>query len=85
MTIVRGKQPLKLRSVSNVEAKVYAQEVRVYVRGSDGGDNWFDAFGDLSPECAADLVRKLRQALRQVRDESHRRLERAVNQAEGQL
>lgn len=86
MSTVRGKQPLKLRSVIEVDARIYSeQQVFVKVRGSDTAGNWFEAIADLEPECAAELVRKLRKALRKLRDESHVRLRKSVSDAEGLL
>jgi hypothetical protein len=45
----------------------------------------YEMRGELSPQCARNLIIKLRRALRQIRDEKTRELDEAVRAAEGTL
>ena len=53
--------------------------------GAFAGNTKYKMRGELSPECAADLIRRLRRALRKIRDDETARLNKAVQDAEGDL
>lgn len=50
--------------------------------GSWAGATKFECTGELSVYCAASLVKKLRRALRQIRDSETARLAQVVNDAD---
>lgn len=84
MTTVRGKQPLKVTSTPEVEAKCYSQVVAIRASGWCGKDQ-FRIYAELEPHCARNLILELRKALRKIREETCARLQKAVADAEGPL
>ena len=67
-----------------VEANSYARTITVET-GSWSGKTINKMKGEMSIYCAVRLIRDLRRALRQIRDEEAARLNRAVQNAEGDL
>lgn len=84
MTTVRGKAPLIVSSCPDVTAWTHSQKVIVQA-GGFAGKVEFLVKGELSVNCAKNLIRELRKALRQIRDETRERLDKAVSDAEGPL
>ena len=85
MTTVRGKDPVKLVHLAEVKPLGYSLQIELLVRARDSTGTYFDAVAMLGPECASQLILKVRKALRDVRSESAARLDNAVNKAEGQV
>jgi hypothetical protein len=81
---VRGKGALTLNFVKEVHANSYQQRVTIHVKGFDGVAD-FDAEGTLETHCVRNLILDLRRALRQIRDESAKRLDSQVADAEKPL
>ena len=82
MTTVRGKV-VNVDHTPVVEAQPHSMKVRVSVIGF--APNEFTVVGHLSPECCAIFIKRLRSALRTVRDHQVKRLNEAVSDAEGPL
>lgn len=83
MTKTRTRN-LKIIFTPKVEAKSYSQTITV-TTGSWSGKTMNSMTGEMSVHCAAQLIRNLRRALRQIRDEEIARLNQAVQSAEGDL
>ena len=78
------RRNLPMEFTPQVEGSYYGQLITV-VTGCHRAGTEYKFKGSLSPECAAELVRNLRRALRKIRDDSANRLNRAVTSAEGDL
>jgi hypothetical protein len=88
VTTVRGNASLRLTQGAIVEGNNYTRCVVIRSggwSGPAGREALFQVHGELSIECARELVKNLRRAMRKIRDESHDRLSRAVTEAEGPL
>ena len=81
MSKVRGKDPLKVNFVKEVYANSYNQTVSITAEGFDGTRN-FLIVGTLQTHCVRELILDLRKALRQVRDETRKRLDNHVTESE---
>jgi hypothetical protein len=84
MTTIRGKQPIECTVCPTLEVRAHAQQIvvksGVWV---DGGK--VEIRGTLEVHCARNLILELRRGLRQIRDETRQRLDKAVEVAEGAL
>ena len=67
-----------------VDADTWNHKIRVKTGGWSGNTK-NRMTGELSVYCAVQLVRDLRRALREIRDEETARLNKAVQDAEGDL
>lgn len=84
MSKVRGKEPLKVGHVKEVHANSYNQTITIHAEGFDG-TRTFMVEGTPQTHCARNLILDLRKALRQVRDETRKRLDNHVAESEAPL
>ena len=75
---------LKMVFSPDVDADTWNHKIRVKTGGWSGNAK-NQMTGELSVYCAVQLVRDLRRALREIRDEETARLNQAVQSAEGDL
>lgn len=81
----RRHRKVKLWSNPTVEPSYWtAPSVTVTVEGEMGATR-ITATGSLSPECARNLIVKLRQALHSIRKQQIERMDAAIRGAEGPL
>lgn len=78
------KRNLPMDWSPKVEAHSYSHKITVST-GCYRGHTRYQFSGDLSIECATNFIRALRRALRAIRAESTERLQRAVEDAEGEV
>lgn len=81
MSKVKGKDPLKANHVKEVHANSWNQTITITAEGFDG-TRTFLVEGTLATHCARNLILDLRRALRQVRDETKKRLDAHVAESE---
>jgi hypothetical protein len=74
------KMPLTRTPV--VEAKLYDRKVTI-MTGTLKGDTLWTCKGEMDLWCAVDLIKKLRKAVRNIRDFQHKDTDDAVSSAEG--
>lgn len=67
-----------------VEAMASAQKIKL-TTGSWKGETRWECTAEMSVYCAVSLIKKLRAALRKIRDEETAKLVNAVTDAEGPL
>lgn len=75
---------VNLRFTPEVTSNSYAGTIKVKT-GSYHGETKFECTGELSMNCAAELVVKLREAMRAIRAEHMATMDRAIAKAEKPL
>lgn len=79
-----SKYTRKIPLVWSPELTVSDQTITLKTGGWKG-ETRFEATAQISPYCAAILIKKLRTSLRQIRDAETKRLNELVESAEGPL